>query len=159
MSEHFEIEDDEILIDDTEEAEEPIEPRFAHVGDWVEQWFIHVVAGPYSKREVAGERTWCAKWWDHRAVVLPLAHLHQAWEAARASDDPAAMSAWWVHHAHPHIRWLCDGGSGPMYRCAKTGRHIADGIAHSSDESLEVLPAPLGWFDAPDSEEDTEEDE
>lgn len=147
-----EFDDEDDLVDD-EHENEPIEPRFSNVGEWVEQWFMQVVAGPYSRNESAGSRTWCPLWWKHKAVVVPLSALHRAWEAARASDDDAAMSAWWVHHAHPHLRWLCDATAGPMYRCAPDdhdGRHVPD-------ENLKVIPAPIGWFDP--AEEGSSDDE
>lgn len=146
MSGPFEVEsDDEDLVDDHEgdhgEAQ-PVPPRFNDVGEWVEQWFVQVIAGPYSRNESAGSRTWCPLWWKHKAVVIPLSALHRAWEAARASEDDSAMSAWWVQHAHSHVRWLCDATAGPMYRCSPDhheGRHFPD-------ESLHTIPAPPGWF-------------
>lgn len=149
MSESFDVEDDlltddEELVDDEADYSDEPERRFANVGEWVEGWFQYVVAGPYSSKEVAGSRTWCPMWWDHKAVAAPLAALHEAWEAARVSEDPAAMSTWWVHHAHPHIRWLCDASSGPMYRCARNGEHEA---SHTADDRLATIAVPAGWFD------------
>ncbi|MFZ2512751.1 MAG: DUF4913 domain-containing protein [Gordonia sp. (in: high G+C Gram-positive bacteria)] len=146
----FDVEDDELIDDETDE---PVEPRFDNVGQWVEEWFMHVVAGKYSARESPGQRTWCPQWWAHPAVVVPLSAAHQAWEEARASEDRAAMSAWWVHHGYPHIRWLTDSTAGPMYRCAKSGAHLIDGYSHSKDQPLDCIPAPAGWFDDPESQE------
>ena len=151
MTDPFDIEDDDLdedLVDDETHQDDAPEPRFADVAEWVEGYFRHVVAGPYANKEVPGSRTWCPQWWRHRAVAVPLAALHNAWESARISDDPAAMSAWWVHHAHPHIRWLCDAQSGPMYRCSASRGH-ASSHDHTEDESLEVIPAPQGWFSPP----------
>lgn len=118
-------------------------PRFATVEDWVEGYFIHIVAGPYCRSETAGGRTWCAAWWDHPPVVAALHELWVAWEAARAADDPAALSAWWVGHLHPQVRWLCDGEQGPMYRCDKD--------RHTPLRHLQVIPVPDGWFDQTDT--------
>lgn len=156
MTEPFDIEED--LLHDEEDDDTSVERRYADVGEWVENYFRYVVAGTYTNKEVAGQRTWCAVWWQHKAVAAPLAALHDAWEAARASDDPAAMSAWWVHHAHPHIRWLCDAQSGPMFRCSSSLSH-GNGYDHTDDEHLTVIPAPLGWFDPPSgSDEDVDDD-
>lgn len=157
MTEDFttEFDDDEDLDDDEASEDAEFEPRYAHVGEWVEQWFSHAVAGPYTRDGSAGGRTWCPFWWKHPSVATALGALHMAWEAARVSDDPAARSAWWVHHAYPHIRWLCDATAGPMYRCSPA-EHVED-TKHSADENLAVIPAPTGWFE-PFEKEDTDDE-
>lgn len=149
MSGPFEVEsDDDDLVPDDEQDQEELLPRFDDVGEWVEQWLVHVIAGSYSRNESAGSRTWCSLWWKHKSVVIPLSALHRAWESARASEDDSAMSAWWVHHAHPHLRWLCDATAGPMYRCSPAH--------HFADENLKVIPAPTGWFGPVEETEDDE---
>lgn len=112
--------------------------RFATVGEWVEEWFAPVMAGPYVKAEEAGGRTWCAQWWRHRMVAERLDKLWRMWESCRLSDDESAMSGWWVYHADAHIRILCDGEYGPMYRCSPRQHH--------DDEPFPTIPAPDGWF-------------
>lgn len=148
-----EVDDEADLVDDASGHEEPVEPRFQDVGEWVEQWLWKVVAGPYSRNESAGSRTWCPLWWKHDAVVVPLTALHRAWEAARVNEDDGAMSSWWVQHAFPQLRWLSDATAGPMYRCSPN-EHEA---RHFADESLKIIPAPAGWFNDPTEEEDTDE--
>lgn len=133
-------------VDDPADRPRPQKPAFESVDEWVEMWFAHAVNGPYMKAASPGGRTWCAQWWDHPPVVLALHALWSAWEAARIAKDPAAMSAWWVHHAHPHIRWICDAEHGPMYRCTPND--------HIKGRALTVTPAPLGWFE-PDPDSDS----
>ncbi len=134
MSEAFDIEEDE-GVDDAA----PTPTRYPSVDAWVEEYFTSILQGRYEKPESAGGRTWCACWWDHPPVVAALHELWSAWEAARLATDPAAMSAWHVHHFHPHVRWLCDSEFGPMYRCSPS--------VHIALQPLPATPAPLGWFD------------
>ncbi|RJO77646.1 DUF4913 domain-containing protein [Nocardia panacis] len=113
-------------------------PHFRSVGAFVERWLLPTLAG---KRAAAGGgsgRVWCPEWWRHPQVAVRLTALWLTWEAARASGTADAMSTWWLHHADPHLRVLCDADNGPMYRC--TTRHH-DLPPYPSE------PVPPGWFD------------
>lgn len=117
------------------------QPRtYVDAGDWVQDWFADTVAVRLSGGDTTRGLTWCAQWWKHDGVATRLHALWQAWEAARAAGDTAAMSTWWVHHADPTLRVLLNGETGPMWRCSPT--------QHRPIASLPVTPAPAGWFDA-----------
>lgn len=108
---------------------------FPDVGVWVQQWLA-----PSLSLQITGDGrgvVFCAQWWDHDPVVVRLVALWEAWEDAVAA---ATMSTWWVQHADPHLRALCDGEIGPMRRCSRD-RHIRT-------PSLTTEPVPAGWLDA-----------
>lgn len=111
---------------------------YASVDEWVRYWLAPTLAGKLATTSGAGGRVWCAEWWQHPQVAVRLYALWQAWEAARLSASPDAMSVWWLHHADPHLRVLCDGTSGPMHRCTPTRHHDL--------RPYSVAPAPAGWF-------------
>jgi hypothetical protein len=77
------------------------------------------------------------------AVVVRLNALWSAWEAAKASDDGAAMSGWWVHHADPQLRTMLDAEHGPMYQCTREV-HVA-----TPPMRKKLVRPPAGWFDDP----------
>jgi hypothetical protein len=107
---------------------------FPDVAVWVHQWLA-----PSLSMHVTGDgrgRVFCPQWWDHDAVVVRLAALWEAWEKAVVDK---ATSTWWVQHADPHLRAMCDGETGPMRRCTEH-RHVPT-------RTLTVLPVPAGWLD------------
>lgn len=107
-------------------------PVFTDVASWVQGWLAPTVSF-----QITGDGrglVWCRQWWLHKPVAVRLQHLWLAWEQARRSDT---MSEWWVSHADPHLRELCDGETGPMRRCSEH-RHVPT-------RSLLVTPAPDGW--------------
>ncbi|MBJ8342894.1 DUF4913 domain-containing protein [Antrihabitans sp. YC3-6] len=128
----------------SEKVEKEPEPDvFADVGEFVEHWLAPVLAG---KLLGGGRgRTWCRQWWRHREVSVRLHALWRGWEGARRSEEPLAMSSWWVQHTDPHLRALCDGEAGPMWRCTPE--------AHVDIPAYPTIPVPAGWFDADHNDE------
>lgn len=119
---------------DDDNAEDTAPPlMFPNVGEWVENWFRHVMADQFDR-----EHRWCTQWWRHDAVVARLDALHQAWEAARLTGDGAAVSAWWVQHADPHWRAIT-ATSGPLHQCTPD--------EHRATKPIATTPPPPTWFD------------
>ena len=130
------------LPDATDAADQPaaqVEPKYATVVEWVEQFFVQVI-----RRRIipaAGEGlSWDGRWWLYPEVVARLTALHYAWEEARASDKPSAMSAWWIHHLEPHVRVIFDSESGPMSNATGDG-------SFSGWPALPAAPVPTDLFD------------
>lgn len=110
--------------------------EFDDLDAWVRGWFA-----PCVSLRLTGEGrglTWCSVWWEHTAVGVRLHALWQAWEAALAGSDDAAMARWWVQLADPMLRIVCNGETGPMWQCTPDHHHPAP--------SLPTVAAPVGWF-------------
>lgn len=114
-------------------------PLFRNVGQFVECWLAPTLAGKLTNSGGSGGRVWCPQWWRHPEVAVRLTALWQAWEAARTTGSTDAMSSWWIHHADPHLRVLCDGDTGPMYRCGSARHHDLP--------AFPTTPIPPDWFD------------
>ncbi|MGW4356870.1 DUF4913 domain-containing protein [Nocardia sp. NPDC004582] len=115
------------------EATEEVVDVYNNVTEWVEDWLVQSVA---FKQQGGGKgKIFCKQWWRHKPVVVRLHALWREWERANREDT---MSSWWAYHADAAIRALCDGETGPMWRCT-TDSHI-------DVRSLEVTPVPPGWF-------------
>ena len=114
---------------------QPTHPTvFGDFATWVHQWLA-----PSLSMHITGDgrgRVFCPQWWDHDAVTVRLAALWEAWEKAVVDKT---TSTWWVQHADPHLRALCDGETGPMRRCSE--HH------HVPTRTVTVLPVPTGWLD------------
>lgn len=117
---------------------EEIEPVFSGVEQFVNGYFARVVNRNLSPAAGRG-LIWDARWWRYREVVTRLTTLWHAWENARASEDGSAMSAWWIHHADPHLRILLDGDTGPMSGSSSDGTWRDHG-------ALPSIQAPSGHF-------------
>ena len=83
--------------------------RFTSGADWFTNWLSHIKAGRFDR-----DTRWCAQWWRHDEVVIRLEELWKAWETARLSEDPAALSSWWTAHLDAHWRTLT-AENGPLY--------------------------------------------
>ena len=121
-------------VDLAKHAGKEPDTRFTDVAAWVQQWLA-----PSLSMHVQGDgrgTVFCPQWWDHDPVVVRLTALWEAWEKASAAKT---QSTWWVQHADPHLKALCDGETGPMRRC---GEH-----RHVPTRSLHTIPAPAGWLD------------
>ncbi|MFD4268157.1 DUF4913 domain-containing protein [Rhodococcus sp. NPDC058481] len=101
------------VADPDDAGTEEIEPAFADVIGWVEGFFLPVIRRQITAQAGSG-LSWDERWWLYPEVVARLTALHYAWEEARASDKPSAMSSWWIHHLEPHLRVIFDSESGPM---------------------------------------------
>ncbi|WP_131784472.1 DUF4913 domain-containing protein [Protofrankia symbiont of Coriaria ruscifolia] len=118
--------------DSRQDQDEPPEPAFTGVVDWVEQYFR--VAYP---RSTGGEFRWCAQWWDHTEAVIRLEALWRAWEHAR-TDPNTGIATWHTNLLDPQLAVLC-GPSGPFRACRPD--------RHEPDRPLPVAPTPPGHFD------------
>jgi len=138
---------DDAADEDTDELDTPAakQPKFAHVVDWVEGFFIPVIRRRISDND--GGLSWDPRWWAYPEVVARLTALHQAWEEARASDSMSAMSSLWIQHLEPHLRVILDGDTGPMAN-AKTDRSFLGWPAMPTDpvpeEVVDMLVAHRG---------------
>ncbi|MET4050456.1 MULTISPECIES: DUF4913 domain-containing protein [unclassified Rhodococcus (in: high G+C Gram-positive bacteria)] len=116
--------------------------KFPTFNAWFDSWFSAIIARKLSSTE-GKNRVFCPCWWEHSEVVVRLHSLWTAWEGATASEDGAAMSGWWVHHADPQLRTMLDAEHGPMYRCTSgSGGHQTTPPMRNK-----LTPAPAGWFD------------
>lgn len=121
-------------------TEEEIVDVYEDVGEWVEDWFAPAVA---MKQQGGGKgRIFCKQWWRHPPVVTRLEALWREWERANREDT---MSSWWAYHADAAIRVLCDGETGPMWRCTKDKHFDIESLA------VDLVPVPPGWLGAPRS--------
>ncbi|GGG01337.1 hypothetical protein GCM10007304_14150 [Rhodococcoides trifolii] len=108
------------------------------MNEWFELWFSQTITRRLTSVNGRG-LVWCPQWWRHNEVVLRLDSLWRAWEGARMSDDPSAMSGWWIYHADSHLRVLLDSQAGPMFRCSKDEHVKPEALAH------QVVCVPPGW--------------
>ncbi|BAE46269.1 DUF4913 domain-containing protein [Rhodococcus erythropolis] len=97
-----------------EEDVPEIEPQFANVIEFVEQFFTQVIRRKMGLGGGNGGNVWDPRWALYPEVAGRLKALWFAYEEARASDKPSAMSAWWIQHFDAHFRVICDGDNGPM---------------------------------------------
>ncbi|MFC8314132.1 DUF4913 domain-containing protein [Gordonia sp. NPDC057258] len=111
--------------------------RFTSGADWFTNWLSHIKAGRFDR-----DTRWCAQWWRHDEVVIRLEELWKAWETARLSEDPAALSSWWTAHLDAHWRTLT-AENGPLYLCTPEKHTATDTLTGAS------TPPPPGWFDPP----------
>jgi hypothetical protein len=111
---------------------ETTETSFVDVEEWVRLWLAPALA-PHLTGDGRG-LVFCERWWAHNPVVIRVHALWQAWEQARRAGT---MSTWWVSHADPNLRAVCDGETGPMRHCGP-GHHIPT-------RTLVVVAAPAGW--------------
>lgn len=97
-----------------EEDVPEIEPQYANVIEFVEQFFTQVIRRKMGLGGGNGGNVWDPRWALYPEVAARLKALWFAYEEARASDKPSAMSNWWIQHLEPHIRVIFDGDTGPM---------------------------------------------
>ena len=131
------IDADYDVLDDADAPAEDPRADWAYLSSelWFDGWFRHAIAGRFDN-----EHRWCAQWWRHNPVVLRVEELWKAWESARLTDDPAALSSWWIGHADPTWRAIT-AEAGPL--------HLCNPREHTAGSPLAVTPVPPGWFDVP----------
>ncbi|WP_051407436.1 DUF4913 domain-containing protein [Nocardia sp. CNY236] len=105
---------------------------------FAESWLLPLVTLRLAEASREGTYTWCTRWWSHRAVSVRIAHLHSAFEAARATGNADAISSYILQHVDPSFRLMLDAANGPLHRCTRT-KHVAV-------PSLPFDPVPPGWF-------------
>ncbi|MYV31613.1 DUF4913 domain-containing protein [Rhodococcus sp. DSM 6344] len=98
-----------------------IEPAYANVVEFVEQFFTQVVRRKMGMGGGSSGNVWDPRWALYPEVAGRLKALWFAYEEARASDGPSAMSAWWIQHFDAHFRVICDGDNGPMSDATEDG--------------------------------------
>ncbi|SEB29291.1 DUF4913 domain-containing protein [Rhodococcus koreensis] len=112
---------EEITEDDEDGALAEIEPMYGSVVEWVEGWFTKVIRRRMGSGGGEGGLAWDERWWLYPEVAGRLTAAWYAWEEARASDKPSAMSHWWIQHLEPHLRVIFDGETGPMSHAKADG--------------------------------------
>lgn len=116
-------------------------PRFTHYSTFVHRWLLPVTAVRVAANHREGQYTWCRQWWAHHGVAVRFAALHAVFEAARITEDRAAMSTLFVSHIDPHMRVILDAAQGPLHRCTPT-RHVPQ-------PGLPFDAVPTAWFGSP----------
>ena len=112
--------------------QEPPQPVFAGVQDWVSQHFL-----PMYRRPLGGEFRWCQQWWQHAEAITRLTALWQSWEAMRL--QPGTGTANWLRDHLDHQLPILLGRSGPFAQCSED-EHIDPRIAVADQP-------PPGWWD------------
>jgi uncharacterized protein DUF4913 len=119
-----------------DDAEDSAPPLFPSLEAWVTSWLTQMITV-----EIGPGLRWCTQWWQHPMAIARLESIWRAWEEARISEDPTAMSVWWRDHADPHLDHLMESPRGPFRQCSGQ----PDG--HRDDlQPLPVEQAPPGWF-------------
>lgn len=125
---------------DNPEAAEEIEPerRFPDLETFVTDFFARVINRHVSDRPGDG-LTWDPRWWRHREVRERLRALWDAYEGALAAstEDPSAMSRWWLTDLDGHLKVLLDGRHGPMSHTDPDG-------SWTGHPALRTVPVPDG---------------
>jgi Domain of unknown function (DUF4913) len=119
--------------------DDPPEPVYAGVQDWVSQHFL-----PMYRRPLGGEFRWCPQWWQHAEAITRLTALWQSWEAMRL--QPGTGTANWLRDYLDHQLPILLGRSGPFAQCGED-EHIDPRIAAAH-------PPPPGWWDTADDDSD-----
>lgn len=122
---------------------EVTEYEFAGPGDFVERYLSQAYMRQVT--DIDGV-VWCPQWWRHPEALERLTALWLAFEQARLSQEPAALSGWWLGHADPHMQQLMHP-RGPFMYCGARRGHT---------DLLRPLPmtrdgAPPGLFPEPPS--------
>lgn len=113
-------------------------PKYPDFVTFAQKWLLPIVTVRLAEANREKTFTWCTRWWSHRSVAVRIAHLHSAFEAARAKQDAATISTFLSRHVDAHFRLILDAANGPLHRCTRT-RHV-----HSP--GLPFDPVPHGWF-------------
>ena len=111
-------------------------PRFANVGEWVEQFLSTMIV-----RWPSQDFLWCPQWWSHGEVVSRLTGLWITWEKARLGDA-ADINTWWLQQLDPHLAVITAQG-GPLTGCNQNEGHCGERAG------LLVIPPPPGAFGPP----------
>ena len=125
---------DDPFVTGSTPTDNPVLPRFTDTEDWVSRWLAPALA--FKLTGDGRGLVFCERWWAHRPVAVRFNALWEAWEQARRAGT---MSTWWISHADPTLRAVCDGETGPMRHC-DNGHHHPTAI-------ITVVRAPEGWAD------------
>ncbi len=94
------------------DGDEPPDPLYASVPDWVTAHFL-----PVYRRPIGGEFRWCPQWWRHAEAITRLTALWQSWEAMRL--QPGTGTANWLRDHLDHQLPVLLGRSGPFAQCSR----------------------------------------
>ena len=126
------------------EEKEPVEPLYANVVEFVEEFFTQVIRRKMGMGAGDGGNVWDPRWMLYPEVAGRLKALWHAYEEARASDNASAMSNWWIHHLEPHVRVIFDGDTGPMSHAKEDGSWMGHPALPYEPVPRELLAALLG---------------
>lgn len=101
----------EVVPDD---AEQERGQRFSDAYEFFEMFLRNTIERRVNKEGAGRGLRWDPDWRRHPEIVLRMQALWEAWEGARISKEPDAMSNWWIHHLDPHLAKMLEGTSGPM---------------------------------------------
>jgi hypothetical protein len=121
------------------DRENPPEPVYSSVEDWVTSHFLRVYVRP-----LGGEYRWCAQWWQHAEAITRLMALWHSWESMRLQAG-TGMAAWLRDYLDHHLPVLLSR-SGPFAHCSEA--------EHISPREALVEPAPPSWWPGDDSQHD-----
>ncbi|WP_051158435.1 DUF4913 domain-containing protein [Nocardia carnea] len=115
-----------------EAAQSAAPRRFAHVGEWVDEYLSYAYW-----RDVEGigdsDLRWCAHWGEHPEAAERLGPLFQRY--LELSGTPEGMLSWWEDADHAMTKLMAKNG--PFSRCSP-GKHY-DG---EDAQNLHCEPAP-----------------
>jgi hypothetical protein len=125
------------------DGDEPPDPMYDSVQDWVTAHFL-----PMYRRPIGGEFRWCPQWWRHAEAITRLTALWQSWEAMRL--QPGTGTANWLRDHLDHQLPILLGRSGPFAQCSP-GEHIEPRPATAE-------PPPPGWWGTGGTADDEDAD-
>lgn len=140
-TEHLSSVDDDQGYGDVDEdldgAGRPVEdettpPLCEDVATWVE-----LIYAPTFPRRLNSSVRWCPQWWRHAEAIVRLTALWRSWEAARASEEAAAMADWLRGYLDP-LNPVLLSPDGPFAACTPS--------RHSDSEPLPLQTPPVDWF-------------
>ena len=94
-------------------APSALEPAYARLEDWVDQYFL-----PTFRRPIGGEIRWCDEWREHAEAVTRLEALWRSWEVLRL-DPNLGIATWLTTYLDPLLVVLLSR-AGPSWTPKKT---------------------------------------
>lgn len=124
------------------QGEEELGPRYSNCYEFFEEFLRNAIERRVNHEGAGRGLRWDPDWRRHPEIVLRMQALWEAWEGARISEAPDAMSSWWIHHLDPHLSRMLEGTYGPM-----SPDHDSEGVlpplpsVHHQDGQAHRLPA------------------
>lgn len=125
-----------------DQGEEELGPRYSDCYEFFEEFLRNAIERRVNHEGAGRGLRWDPDWRRHPEIVLRMQALWEAWEGARISEAPDAMSSWWIHHLDPHLSRMLEGTYGPM-----SPDHDSEGVLpplpsiHHQDSQAHRLPA------------------
>ena len=95
-----------------EAGEEPFEPLYDNLTDWVEHHFAQTYAW-----KPGSTARWCASWWDHAEAIYRLEALWRTWELYRL-EPRLGIASWLRDYLDPQLSQLTSP-TGPFASCTE----------------------------------------